>query len=254
MSWHCSRALAVEFWAGHYLVGDVSAQLNTTPTPDQYYWPDKTTEHSRLSRFGMTCVLLTDGLGEDLLTWYREVFLVRTSRWPARAQELKVREADSGAKWQGSFAKFDPDTLSWKTAQCSLLGGSEEFSETWPKWGSMRNGESYPRTTPALPTYENASGLWPTPDASCGKRGWSKTIAEKVAAGDRKRKSGAKIGSSLAWEPRLLTEYTPGARLNPEFVEWLMGWPIAHTALSPLETAKFQSWLQQHGKSSQVNK
>jgi len=39
---------------------------------------------------------------------------------------------------------------------------------------------------------------------------------------------------------------TPPMRLNPDWVEWLMGWPIGHTALKPLETDRFQEWQQQH--------
>ncbi len=31
-------------------------------------------------------------------------------------------------------------------------------------------------------------------------------------------------------------------KLNPNWVEWLMGWPIGWTDLKPLETGKFQSW------------
>jgi hypothetical protein len=42
-----------------------------------------------------------------------------------------------------------------------------------------------------------------------------------------------------------------GGQLNPEWVEWLMGWPIGHTALEPLATAKYQEWLQQHSPYSQ---
>ncbi len=38
-----------------------------------------------------------------------------------------------------------------------------------------------------------------------------------------------------------------GGRLNPAFVEWLMGWPIGSTALSPLEMARFREFVQQHG-------
>jgi hypothetical protein len=30
----------------------------------------------------------------------------------------------------------------------------------------------------------------------------------------------------------------------------LMGWPIGHSDLQPLETAKFQQWLDSHGKPS----
>jgi hypothetical protein len=36
-------------------------------------------------------------------------------------------------------------------------------------------------------------------------------------------------------------------RLNPDWVEWLMGWPIGWTALQPLEMDRFREWQQQHG-------
>jgi hypothetical protein len=38
---------------------------------------------------------------------------------------------------------------------------------------------------------------------------------------------------------------TPG-RLNPSWVEWLMGWPVGWTDLKPSEMGKFHSWLQSH--------
>ena len=37
-----------------------------------------------------------------------------------------------------------------------------------------------------------------------------------------------------------------GGKLNPNWVEWLMGWPIGWTDLRPLEMDKFQSWLNAH--------
>ncbi len=40
-----------------------------------------------------------------------------------------------------------------------------------------------------------------------------------------------------------------GGALNPDWVEWLMGWPIGWTDLQPLETHKYQQWLRSHGKS-----
>jgi hypothetical protein len=39
-----------------------------------------------------------------------------------------------------------------------------------------------------------------------------------------------------------------GGQLNPTWVEWLMGWPLGWTACEPLETDKFQQWLDLHGK------
>ena len=39
-----------------------------------------------------------------------------------------------------------------------------------------------------------------------------------------------------------------GGTLNPNWVEWLMGWVIGWTDLKPLEMDKFQQWLNLHGK------
>ena len=36
-------------------------------------------------------------------------------------------------------------------------------------------------------------------------------------------------------------------QLNPEWVEWLLGWPIGWTALEPLATDRYQRWLRLHG-------
>jgi hypothetical protein len=35
-------------------------------------------------------------------------------------------------------------------------------------------------------------------------------------------------------------------RLNPSFVDWLMGWPTGWSACAPLETGSFRSWLASH--------
>jgi len=40
-----------------------------------------------------------------------------------------------------------------------------------------------------------------------------------------------------------------GGRLNPMWVEWLMGWPLGWTDLKPLEMDKFQQWRQQFSES-----
>src|SRR4051812_39507555 len=79
MSWHFSQALVEAFSAGTCSAGDVSAPSSSTPTPDQYYWPDKTTDHSLLSRFGMTCVPLTAERGAALLMWFQGGFPAKTS-------------------------------------------------------------------------------------------------------------------------------------------------------------------------------
>jgi hypothetical protein len=101
------------------------------------------TGFSRLSRFGMTYKPLTETRGEELLMSYRAAFHAQTLVPQEKAQELTEKPLECGEKWRGSFTKFDPNSFSWKTHQCSLLGDLEEFSETWPRWGLMRDGECW---------------------------------------------------------------------------------------------------------------
>lgn len=46
-----------------------------------------------------------------------------------------------------------------------LFGGLEPFSETWTRWGTMRNGECWQRQTWERHTNATESGLWRTPAA-----------------------------------------------------------------------------------------
>jgi DNA (cytosine-5)-methyltransferase 1 len=143
MSWLFSQALVEEYLVDTSLVGEQSVQSNGKPTQQAYCAPDKMTGFSRLSRFGITFKPLTENLGEKLLMLYREDFLAKTLVQPGKAQELMENEAECGEKWRGSFTKYDLSSCSWKTHQCSLLGDLDEFLETWPQWGLMRDGECW---------------------------------------------------------------------------------------------------------------
>ena len=276
MSYIYSQALVAASLPASCLDTEQSAPLNGSPTPKPCLWHDKTMEPSRLSRFGMMCKPLTDDHGAALLTSWQAGFRAKTSAPQEKGLGLTESAAECGTTWPASLAKLDPDMSSWKTHQHSLLGGLDEFSQTWPRWGLMRNGECWERATLAPRISEIASGLWPTPDAHMGTGG-------RVSATERTTRyaqGGLPLTTAVAqrtyptatataykgWSPshnRADTDdrldytieregFTPGQttppmRLNPDWVEWLMGWPIGHTDLKPLETAKYQEWLQQHG-------
>lgn len=171
MSWLFSQALVAEYSQENCWDGEPCAQLNVMPTPQPFSRNDKTMEVLSPSPFGLTLRLLTDDLGKALLTWFLAGFPARISRPPGKGPGSKESEADSGQKWQGSFAKFDPASSSWKTHQYSLLGDLEPYSETWPRWGTMRNGECWERQTWERRTNGTGSGLLPTPLASIGTHG-----------------------------------------------------------------------------------
>lgn len=77
-----------------------------------------------------------------------------------------------GENLQGSFAKCSPDGWWLRTyqgcCQVSMDGFLDEFSETWPQWGTMRGGECFRLSMPGWPTKEKDFALLPTPTASDG--------------------------------------------------------------------------------------
>ncbi len=313
MSWSFSPGLAAAFLEECCSDTDPSVPSNTTPTPDQFYWPDKPTEHSRISRFGMTCEVFPGNRGAELLTWYLAAFRARTSPSQEMAPESMASEADCGEKWPGSLARYDRATSSWKTAQRSLLGDSELSSVTWPRSGLMLDGQCWELPRLALTTDENDSGYWPTPntvgyrsdgelqmlarklrdhaeylamsDKACrskrerfwptptvcgnyNRNGASATSGDGLATAVMRRMYPTATATAYkGWSPnhnRADTDdrldytvereafrpgqQTPPMRLNPDWCEWLMGWPIGHTELKPLGTDRFREYERQHGE------
>ena len=163
MSWLYSRALVEEYSEAISLDGEQFAPLSGNHMQLAYLSQDKMTGFSRLSRFGMTYKPLTETRGEELLTLYREGFHAKTLVQQEKAQELMENDQVCGEKWRGSFTKYSQDSCSWKTHQCSLLGDLDEFSETWPRWGLMRNGECWEQQTLAQTISVTEFGLSPSP-------------------------------------------------------------------------------------------
>lgn len=89
----------------------------------------------------------------------------------AKVPGSRASDQDYGKNLPGLLAKYDPATHSLKTAQCSLIEDSTSCLAILPRWGSMRNGRLYQQPKLVLPIAGNASGSWPTPDASMGTGG-----------------------------------------------------------------------------------
>jgi hypothetical protein len=286
MSWLYSRALVAAFSADTCSDGAPSAPSSTMLTPQAYLCRDKTTDAWRRFPSGMTCGHLTDGHGEELLMSFREAFRVKTLAQQEREQESTENEAGSGEKWLELSVKYDRDSHSWKTHRCSFQEDLQQSSVTLPKWGMIRRGVLFRLRTAEHPTFANASGLslgtptasmrvrsdsfqegqLPTPDANCGKRGTSKNPSAKTRpSGAQKQlslndavkmystptardwKDNGKSPAELARNSETLA-CQAGGKLNPPWVEWLMGWPIGWTDLKPLEMDKFQQWRRSHGE------
>lgn len=270
MSWHCSLALVEEFLEGNFLDGELCAQLKSIRTARKSYCDAKKRGTLKPFQYGTTYERLMAGRGVE--KWMSSLRASRASHSALQAREkADLMNATSGPIPSGSFAKWDHASRCWKTSQVSLLTRTlVPFSGSWPRAGMTRTGAVYRQ-----PNWERriggiGSGLWPTASA----RDWKSGKASDATLARNARPLNAVV---FAGGPKIQRTWaTPQARdgnnrgsqrkryenparsndlpdqigkgqLNPDWVEWLMAWPIGWTALEPLATDRFQQWLRGHG-------
>lgn len=230
------QELAEEYSVDTSLDGEQFAQLNVMPTPHKFLRNDKTMESSDLSRFGLTCAVLTENHGEELLMSFLAGFHARTLARPAAALASMGTSQGSGGKWQESSMKYDLNTSSWKTHLSLLEEDLHESLVTLPKLGLIASGVVFQQKNVARLIRETVYG-------------WSGEMFATPQARDYRS------GSLARWnDPRRSRNLNDqvGGLLNPKWEEWLMGWPTGWTELKPLAMDKFQEWLQQHSTFSQT--
>jgi hypothetical protein len=137
----------------------------------------------------MTFKPLTESHGQALLMSYLGAFHVPTFPLPAEAQGLMEKTPQCGITWRGWLAKFDQDSYSWKTAQCSFIEESGECLETFPVSGMTRNGLLWEQTRLERPTKGTERGLWRTPDTGGGGHLDCSKKAKIIARMDSQSKS-----------------------------------------------------------------
>ena len=237
MSWLFSRVLVEECSAASCSGGVPFAPSNSIPTPQAYLSPDRMTEFSRRSLFGMTFAHLTESRGEELLTWFLVGFRVKTSQSREMAQDLTAIGAGCGRKCDESLAKFDRDSCSWKTHQLLLFGGGGESLQIWPRWATW-----------------DATGVWvdspwdhAATESACGSslirptaQSWMAWKFKSISNLIRKNHSDGNIQEQSARCFRKM--------ITPISNEIVMKWPEGWTDLKPLEMGKFQHWQQQHSR------
>jgi hypothetical protein len=269
------------YWVESFLDIPASVLSRLNRIVEKHYSSVNAMASSQPSQSGMMSKLSTEHLGAESQTLYVEDSHAKTSANAEHEQESQGQEAVYGNRWQGSLARFDLHTSSWKTLQGSLFEDSESFSEIWPPWGMMQRGVCSELPTPSgltairfLTTNAFAfSSRLPTQTVfgNYNRKGASATSGDGLATALRRLPTPTVVDSMIRQPPkkfrynkkgmlrhlneqgvesqtRLQQQITDGGPMNPEWVEWFMGWPIGMTALQPLAMDKFQQWLNSHGK------
>ena len=150
----------------------LSATSSENPTASLYYKHTSPADVSTTPLYGTTSKPLTDIPGEEQTSLLPDFPASHTVQ-QAREREPVTTET-SGPIHSGSLAKWSPDTSCWRTYQVSMwamLDGNltgEPWSDSFPNWGTMRNGELIPLPTPEPHTTDAGGGSWhiPTPTAA----------------------------------------------------------------------------------------
>jgi hypothetical protein len=148
-----------------------SATSSENPTASLYYKHTSPADVSTTPLYGTTSKPLTDVPGEEQTSLLLDFPVNHTVR-PVKEPALVTTEI-SGPTHSGSLAKWSPDTYCWRTYQVSMwamLDGhlmGEPWSDNFPNWGTMRNGELIPLPMPEPLTVDGDGGflpIWNTPN------------------------------------------------------------------------------------------
>lgn len=288
MSWHYSQALVAAYSAATNSAGAPFAPSSLTPTPGASLSTAKTTAVCQCFQSGTMCEPSTATNGTALLTWFRAASHAKTSALPEKEPELTEPNLAFGSKWRELSTRFDLDLCLWKTHQSLFIEALPESSVILPRWGLMRDGVLWGRTTPAHLTSVIESGFVPTPQArdhkgssgnskkgtTCDLPTWVRQnglVPTLTVNGNNNRRGASKnSGDGLAtWVRRHATptasDATRGGKitdnmtgqslrqqiggpLNPTWLEWLMGFPSGWTELDASAMPKSQRKPRLRGK------
>ena len=235
MSWHYLQGQEEASWEGICLDGAPSALLSLMPMRDESFLPDRLMEACHDSQSGTMSAPSTDGHGEVTSTSSAVDSHARTSALPVMEPGFVELDPPCGGRCTESFAKWDPSSSSWRTSQLWLTGDWTPFSDRWPTSGLMLGGACFRRQPLEHRISVIECGLWPSWPTPTVKGNYNRKGASKTS------------GDGLATAVKRMDPHS-GGKLNPTWVEWLMGWPIGWTGLEPLETGRFQKWLEEHGR------
>jgi hypothetical protein len=178
----------------------------------------------------------------------------KTSAQQEKAQGLLANDPVCGGNFTDSSRKRGRPGSLQRTSRPFAIEDWTKFSAAYLRSGTTQNGTVYPLQPLAPLTVETESGLWPTPTANpsnaCSLDAglkeaerlhpqgrwtlWSQVAAQEVYG---RRMWPTPDASPHKYRLQGNTQQSKslnaihGGKLNPQWVEWLMGFPIGWTDL-----------------------
>jgi hypothetical protein len=245
---------------------------NGNDTPKKSSKRGSKTGSSTMRQSGLIYLPSTVGSLEEWLTLLRQDSRASPIASQGNSEGLTMN-GTSGLTRSELSVRWDPESSSWRTYPdlFSLAKDGKPMGEPYlgslPKQGMCADGQLWGLTMWAHPTVETDGGVsgWPTPStmdhierqgmrpsraATNRKTGYlSEAIVQQGEKNWPTSQPGPLAqetqthGSELYENDPTLPQPSP-KRLNPSFVEWIMGVPTGWTSLKPLATESYQQWWQ----------
>lgn len=141
-----------------------------------------------------------------------------------------------GGKCYESLASYDRELSSWKMSQLSFFEEDAKSLDRLPKSGIAQNGQLYPLEIKELRISADdglQSLILPTPVCNDAKN--------TPSGNGQWRRQGSLNVEAAKISGHTIETIGKEARLNPRFVEWMMGFPIDWTDLDLLEMQSFHN-------------
>ena len=162
---------------------------------------------------------------------------------PSQASDEEPKTPDtSGPRSSASLGKWDPSSCSWRMSQAMFDWASIECSVILPKSGSTRSGQLFERPMSELRTDESGCSSWPTAVVGDSRSSARHTTDTGVMHPGTMLLDAVRVWHGLHSSTVTGAESpsTSGLRLNPRFVEWLMGFPDEWTVYEHSATPSSQ--------------
>ena len=264
MSWHCSVELGADFSLQSYLDGIRSERLRSKSIPAMSCCSDSGTGCSNHSQSGMMFAPSMDDPGEDQLMLFQAGSPAKTSVQRVKVQDLPETVVDFGLSICESLMRCGLALSSPRTHRTCVPVDLAPSSKDLSRWGMVFDGACWELGTSVRITSGIGCGYLPTPQASDhitkrtskswkeqGRVNFTLSNPEIQKMWPTPTVQDAKNNGSPSQMRRNTKPLNAevGGRLNPDWVEWLMAWPIGCTDSKPLATDKFRQWQQQHSTS-----
>ena len=173
-------------------------------------------------------------------TWPRRGMMLDGTVYPVSMSEQATSDAESGSSESSNGDESETSgTCSNVSAvknrgvpNVTATGMSVTASEADKP--TSTNTETYPVS------FKRGQRVWPTPTVNDSKN---------TAGKEQFNRNSLPLNAAVCVDDggNIILENL-GKLMNPNFVEWLMGWPVDWTGLQPLGTDKYQQWSQLHGR------